>query len=71
MDLADKENAEDMRLRAVETLRKTQKTIPEAGGNHPKERSNGSEGFRFLQEKMEYDRWGKEKELEIRTKTGL
>ncbi|PFX12139.1 ATP-dependent DNA helicase PIF1 [Stylophora pistillata] len=69
-ELADKENAEDLRLKAMESLKVTQKRKAEADGNEntPKRRSNGSKGFRYLQEKMENDNNFREKQFELRRK---
>ena len=66
----DKDNAEEMRLKAMETLKETQKRKADAEGNEKKakRRSNASEGFKFLREKMEYEKEYRQKELGMREK---
>ena len=67
-DQEDKENAEDMRLKAMETLKETQKRKANADGNDKREkrRSNGSEALKFLREKMDNEKEYREKELDMR-----
>ena len=64
-DQEDKENAEDIRLRPMETLRETQKRQANADGNEKKEkRSNAwSEALKFLREKMDNEKEYREQEL--------
>ncbi|XP_028404056.1 stress response protein NST1-like [Dendronephthya gigantea] len=66
----DKENAEDMRLKAMETLKETQKRKALADGNEKREkrRSNGSEALSFLRERMDNENEYREKELDMRKK---
>ena len=69
-DEEDKENAEDMRLKGMETLRETQKRKSNADGNEKKEkrRSNGSDALQFLREKMDNEKEYREPKLEVRKK---
>ena len=69
-DQEDKENAEDMRLKAMETFRETQKRKANADGDQKKEkrRSNGTEALKFLREKMDNEKEYREQELEVRKK---
>ena len=66
----DKENANDMRLKAMETLRETQKRKADTEGDDKKlkQRSKGSEAVHFLKERMENERQLWERELEIKKK---
>ena len=68
-DQEDKENAEDMRLKAMETFRETQKRKANADGDQKKEkrRSNGTEALKFLREKMDNEEY-REQELEVKQK---
>ena len=64
----DKENAEDMRFKAMENLRETQKRKEDCGGKerNVKRRSKGSEAVQYLRDRMERDNRLKEQELELK-----
>ena len=67
----DKENANDIRLKAMETLRETQKRKADSGMEDEKkikQRSRRSEAVHYLRERMESDKQLREKELDIRKK---
>lgn len=63
-----KVDATDMRLKAMETLRESNKRKGEDSEKQKRKKTRGSDAVEYLREKMEMDTHCKEKELELKEK---